>query len=128
MGFMAMAFAVVGLTGLFATYAAPLPLERALLRETALDEVLAASHAPDPAAALALLRPRLDDSATVLEGPASGLAERIAAERVGLRQRFTAEAAATGLRLRVLIGLMTATAALFGAALLGSTLRGAPSD
>ena len=36
-----MTFVVVGLTGLFATFAAPLPLQRALLREAALDEALA---------------------------------------------------------------------------------------
>ena len=43
LAFVAMAFAIVGLIGIFATYAAPLPLERAVARETALDAVLAAA-------------------------------------------------------------------------------------
>src|SRR5665213_872457 len=41
MGFLAVAFAMVGLIGLVASYAAPLPLERALARDAALDAVLA---------------------------------------------------------------------------------------
>ena len=35
--FLAMAFVVVGLAGLFASYAVPLPLQRAIAREAALD-------------------------------------------------------------------------------------------
>lgn len=40
-GFLAMAFVVVGLTGILATYAAPLPLARALHLEAVLDQALA---------------------------------------------------------------------------------------
>ena len=64
--FLAMAFAVVGLTGAFASFAAPLPLHRALTREAALDDALIAVSAPDPKAALEALRPRLGDSAAAL--------------------------------------------------------------
>ncbi len=60
---------IVGLVGIFATYAAPVPLERALAREAALDDALATIRAPDPQAALAGLADRLGDSAALLAGP-----------------------------------------------------------
>ncbi len=68
--FLAMAFAIVGLAGIFATYAAPVPLVRAIREEVVLDQVLAASGKPDRAAELARLRPALGTpAASVLEGP-----------------------------------------------------------
>lgn len=118
-GFMAMAFAVVGLAGIFATYAAPIPLERALAREAVLDHALTTAGAPDPAAALAALRPELADSAAAVIDGAGPLAARVAAERVAMRARLQADSAALGSRLRWMIGVGAATAALFGAALLG---------
>jgi hypothetical protein len=119
-GFLCMAFAVVGLTGLFATYAAPLPRERELAREVALDDALA--RGPDPAA-LEALRDRLDDSAAaVLTGDAP-LAERVQAERLAMRARFDAEAAATDTRLRWLVCVVTLMAASFGAAIIGGMAR-----
>src|SRR5665213_1095854 len=73
MGFLAVAFAMVGLIGLVASYAAPLPLERALARDAALDAVLATGG---DAAAIEALRPRLAESADALlpagGGPAVG--------------------------------------------------------
>ena len=54
--FLAMTFAVVGLTGLFASFAAPLPLARALARDAALNEAQAA---------LAALEERPDDESQV---------------------------------------------------------------
>ena len=41
MAFLVAAFGVVGLMGVFASYAAPLPFERAIARDATLDEALA---------------------------------------------------------------------------------------
>jgi hypothetical protein len=114
-----MAFAIVGLAGIFGTYAAPVPLGRALAREAMLDQVLAAATAPDEAARLAALRPALGDSAaSVLSGPGS-LPERVARERARVRARFAQQAAGLGARLRLLIGAATLAAVIFGLAMLG---------
>ena len=118
--FLALAFVVVGAAGLFATFAAPIPAERALAREQTLDEAAAAAAAPDALARLEALRPRLGGSAAALLPPGGDMAARIAAERIAMRARFQAETAATGQRLRWLIGVATLAAAAFGAALLGA--------
>jgi hypothetical protein len=121
--FLACAFAVVGLTGIFATYATPVPFERALARQAALDQVLAAADGPDAATVLAQLQDRLADSAAALV-PGEDLADRVAAERRRILGRATSEAAATERQLRLLIVVVTLTAGAFGTALLGSALRG----
>jgi len=121
LAFLAMAFVIVGLAGIFASFAAPLPLHRALLRDAALDAASEAAHAPDPQAALAALTSRLGDSAAALAaGDPSKLPERIQAERTAMRARFLAEADALGLRLRVLIGVLTLAAGGFGLAMAGA--------
>jgi hypothetical protein len=115
MGFMAMTFAVVGLTGLFASYAAPLPLERAMQREAAFDTALSPNL---PAAARETLRQQLgEDAAEVLDG-SGGLDQRVAAARQNARRRFAAEEAAVTSRLRLLVLVVTGAGALFGVALL----------
>ena len=58
--FLLACFAVVGLMGLFASYAAPLPYERAAARDAVLDQGL---RAGDSKPALEALREPLDDSA-----------------------------------------------------------------
>ncbi len=123
LAFVAMAFAIVGLIGIFATYAGPLPLERAVARETALDAVLAAAKSGNPEAALDALKPELDDSAVVLKGGVEGIEQRVAAERVAMRARFTADAAATGVRLRWLIGMITLMGWVFTITMLGGSIR-----
>jgi hypothetical protein len=121
--FLVAAFAVVGLTGIFATYAGPLPLERALARETVLDQALATAGAPDPKAALEALRPALAESAeAVIAGPGP-LADRVARERVAMRERLSAEAGYVALRLRVMIGVFALAGALFGIAVLSIVRR-----
>jgi len=121
LAFLAMAFVIVGLAGIFASFAAPLPLHRALLRDAALDAAIEAANAPDPQAALAALVPRLGDSAAALSaGEPDKLPERIQAERTAMRARFLAEADALGLRLRVLIGVLTLAAGGFGLAMAGA--------
>jgi hypothetical protein len=123
MGFVAMAIVIVGLTGIFATYAVPLPLERALAREDALDAALATAEAPDPSAARAALADRLGDSAGVLTGDAAGLAGRVAAERAAMRLRFAEEGTAVATRLRWLVAIVTATGTLFVVAMMGAGRR-----
>ncbi len=118
--FLASAFLVVGLMGLFATFAAPLPLERALARETALDDALAVAGTPDQGAQLESLRPRLDDSAAAVIDGSGDLRDRIAAARVAMHVQLQREADAIAGRLRLLIVVVTFVAALFGAIVLGA--------
>jgi len=127
LAFLVMAFVVVGLVGLFASFAGPLPLQRALSHEAAWDAVLEAARGPNPAEAIAKLAPRLGDSAKALAGadPAS-LPARIQAARIVSRADFQAEAEAVGFRLRLLIGIVTLTAAAFGVAM--ATVRGAARE
>jgi len=122
--FLAMAFVIVGLAGLFASYAVPLPLERAVAREQALDAALAAAHGADPAAALEALRPQLGDSAAALLPPGGDMDARIAAERVAMRAHLLAEAAAVAGRTRFLLAVVTLMAAVFGVAVLHMARRG----
>ena len=124
LGFLVMAFFIVGLVGVFASFAAPLPLQRALAREAALDAAGAAAQAPDLAAALARLAPQLGDSAKALAGAdATNLPARIQAERVAMRARFQAETDAIVFRLRLVIALITLSAAGFGVMLTGAISR-----
>lgn len=115
MGFMAMTFAVVGLTGVFASYAAPLPLERALQRETAFDDVLAPNLSD---AARTALRDRLGEDAAQILDAQGDLAQRVHTARIAAREHFAAEAEAVGARLRLLLAVVTAAGALFGMAML----------
>ena len=121
--FLCCAIAIVGLTGIFATYAVPIAFERQLARLAALDEVDAAAGAPDPQTAVARLADRLGDSAAAV-APGSDLPARIASERTAMLARLNREAAATERQLRLLIGVVTLMAAAFGAAMLGSATRG----
>ena len=125
-GFLAMAFAVVALMGVLGTYAAPIPLERALSRNAALDSVLVAARAPDAAAALDRLRPELGDSADPVLGGAAAPAAidaRVAAERDRVNRAFLLESADIGLRLRVVICAFAAAGALFGMIVLSVVRR-----
>ncbi len=122
-GFAAMAFVIVGLSGVFATYALPIPMERAFALDAALDEALVAAHGPDPAVALAALRPRLGENAdAVLAGPGTAV-ERIQRERAAMRDRFRAEAEATAVRIRWLCMVVSVMGAVFVGALMGSLAR-----
>ncbi len=120
MAFLVACFAVVGLMGLFASYAAPLPLERAMAREAALDAALA-TGGDEPA--LEALRDRLDDSAGAVIDAAGPLAGRVAAARAAMRASLLHESEAVGGQLRLELAVVTAVAALFGAVLLGAASR-----
>jgi hypothetical protein len=119
MGFLAMCFAIVGLVGLFASFATPLPLYRALARDTALDAALVAMHGPNPQAALEALQPRLDDSAAAFTPLPANPDAAVAAERTAMHARFVAEANATASRMQLMIGIVTVMSAVFGAAIIG---------
>jgi hypothetical protein len=122
-GFLVMAFAIVGLTGMFATFGAPLPLERAMAREAALDDAAAAARRPDAAAALDALRPRLAESADAILPLSPDIDAKIAHERVAMRARFAADADGTTTRLRWLISVITIMGAAFGAAIMRISAR-----
>ena len=124
MVFAALAVGVVGLTGVFATYATPLPLQRAMAREAALDAALAAARSPDPQGAMAALAPRLGDSASALAGAPAGLPDRVEKERLDMRARFGAQAGALAEQLRLLIVVITVMGALFVALVIGGFSRG----
>ena len=123
LGFLATAIAVVGLIGLFATVAAPLPLRRALAREAVLDEALQAARSPNPSGALEVLRPRLDDSAAALLPYAPDVEGRIVVERQAMRARLLAEADAIAVRLRWLVCIVTLMSVAFAAAVLRGASR-----
>ncbi len=122
--FLALTFAVVGMTGLFVTFAAPIALQRAVLRDEVLDAALAALAAPDPARALEALRPRLDDSAAALLPIGGDMEARIAGERVAMHGRFMLDHEATARRLRWLMAVVTLGSGGFGLAILASAGRG----
>lgn len=121
--FLVMAFLVVGLIGLFASFAAPLPLERALARDAALDEALAAVHGPDPQSALEALRPRLAESADVLLPLGGDMDARITKARAAMRDQLTLEAGEVTTRIRWMICVITVMAALFGVAVMRMSRR-----
>lgn len=122
--FLVCAFLAVGLAGLFASYAAPLPLDRAMAREQALDDALAATRGTDPAAAIEALRSRLGESAEALLPVGGDMAARIARARLDMRIRFAQEAAVVAERTRWLISVVTVMAAAFGVAVLRIGRRG----
>ncbi len=126
-GFLIMAFAIVGLLGAFATFAAQIPFDRAMARSQALDQAVAAARSADPKAALDALRPRLGDSADALlaeplPGP-DGIAARAASERTRMLAELHADSQDYGFRLRIVIAAFTAASALFGVMVI-SIVRG----
>ncbi len=111
-GFLTMAFAIVGLAGLFASFALPVALDRAIAQTALLD----ASGTPQARIVAALgeagARP-------ILQATDSDAAKLQAAARTILRQAV-AEQDATALRLRWLIVVVSLMGAVFGAAVLGA--------
>lgn len=118
--FLVMLFMLVGLCGLFASYAAGIPLERGIARSALLDRALAA----DPAQ-LAAMRPVLGSLApAVIDGPAP-LPERIARARLVVADEQRREAASVDYRTRLMLGVVTLLAAALGAGILALTRRNA---
>ena len=110
--FLVMCFALVGLTGLFATFATTIPLERALVRSSVLDQALV------PGANLEALRPALGSSGdAVLAGPGS-LASRVAGARAAVLADQRRDSANIAYRIRLLVCVITILAAVVGAGIL----------
>ena len=121
--FLAMCFVVVGMMGLFASYAGQIPLERAVHRLGVLDQVAAAAAAPDAASRLDELRPLLGDRAAAVLDGAGPTAPRIEAERRSALAEGVAESDAISVRVRLLLLFVTLTAAAFGIVVLGMARR-----
>ncbi len=121
-GFLVMAFIVLGLCGLFSTYAAQLPYQRALYADARLD---AARDAPDAPAQLARLRAALgDDGAGAFDGTGD-IVQRIDHAHRVLTQHFQRQGADIALRLRIVLVVFTAAASLFGVMVVSVLRRGA---
>ena len=120
MAFLAMTFAIVGMVGLFASYAAPIPLERALARDATLDDVLATG---DSKPALEKLRDRLDDSAALVIDGQGPLATRVATARAAMHVALLEQSDAAGTNLRLMVSVVTLVGALFGLVILGTVAR-----
>lgn len=124
--FLLMCFGLVGLTGLFASYAVTIPLERTLARTAVLDGVLAESRQPDPARR-ATLRGMLgpDVGPQVLDGPGE-LFDRVAAQRTTVLEEGVRETRSVIYRIRVLVAVVTVAAGLLGAGIMALSRRSAP--
>ena len=108
--FLLMCFLLTGLVGLFASYAASIPLERALHRLAALD-VAAATATPDADAARNVLGA---SAADLLAGPGD-LTARLTRARAVIRSEGEREAASVAHRTRLMVGVITVLSAAVGA-------------
>lgn len=121
--FLLMLFFLVGLCGMFASYATSIPLQRATAREVLLDETLDAAGAPDGAARLERLREPLGSLApSVLEGT-SPIAQRVAEARRVIADEQRRESASIGYRTRLMLGVITVLAGAFGAGMMSIVRR-----
>ena len=111
--FLLTCFLLTGMVGLFASYAASIPLERAFYRLAALDQATA-SATPDMAALRIVLGPGADD---VVSGPGD-LPARLARARAVIRSEGEREAASVASRTRLMVGIITVLSAAVGAGIL----------
>ena len=112
-GFLAVAFAVVGLSGLFATYAMSAPWRRAALEITALDGAGPVEARIEAALGSEAARRRLAPPGT---SPDAALQ----AARAAVLHRAEEDATSAETRTRWLIVIVTVMGAAFGAAVLGA--------
>lgn len=122
--FLTVLFALVGLCGLFASYAPGIPLERGIVRQAVLDRALTAPDAP----ALERLRPALGPLAPAVLDRGGPLAERVAQARIVVADEQRRESASVGHRTRLMLGVITVLAAGLGAGILVLARRGATGD
>lgn len=126
--FLVMLFAVVGLCGLFASYATSIPLERGAARGALLDQVLTDSVAPDASARLLLLRPRLDALAPMVLDGTGPLEDRIKAARAVVQDEQQREETSLAFRTRLMLAVITLIAAALGAGILALARRTPPAS
>ena len=117
--FLTVLFLLVGLCGMFASYAVGVPLERAIARGEMLDRLLAD---PDPGAALGRMQPLLGTMAAPLNAPGA-LPQRVAAARAVVRSEQERESASLGYRVRLMLVVMTVLAAALGGGILALARR-----
>ena len=123
--FLLMLFVIVGICGLFTSFASSLPWERGMARSLLLDSVLAAENAPDAAEKIAALRPQLGALAPdVLDAPGP-LAERVAAARRTVVDEQRRESASINFRVRLMLGIVTLLAGGMGAGIMAMAKKGA---
>ena len=115
-GFLLMVFAVVGLAGIFGTYASQIPYLRGEAAEQVLDRAALARTPAD----LATLKDDLGDNTAILARTDLPLSQRITEARAATRARTARDAADFATRARVVIGVITCGSALFGCMLLGT--------
>ena len=125
--FLVMLFAVVGLCGLFASYATSIPLERGIARSALLDQVLADAGAPDAAARMSQLRPRLDTLAPAVLDGSGPLEDRVKAARAVVQDEQQREEASLAFRTRLMFAVVTLIAAILGAGILSLSRRTLPT-
>ncbi len=120
-GFLIVCFAVVGLAGLFGTYATQIPYQRGEAAQQSLDLLATAQNPADWDALRAkLATDQPDENAAILNQTNLDRAQRIAQARAATRARTLLEAADIALRVRVVLGVITLGATLFGCLLLGT--------
>ena len=121
--FLLMCFALVGLTGMFASYAVTIPPDRTLARLSVLDGVLAEARRPDPSRQ-ATLRMMLgpDVGPRLLDGPGD-LSDRVAAQREVVLREGAQEERSVTYRIRLLVAVVTVMAGLVGAGIMGLSRR-----
>ncbi len=124
--FLVMLFLVVGLCGLFASYATSIPLERGMARSALLDQVIVDAAAPDASARMEQLRPQLDSLAPAVLDGTGPLADRVKAARAVVEDEQRREEASLGYRVRLMLGVVTTLAAILGAGILGLARRTTP--
>ena len=123
-GFLAMLFAIVGLCGMFASYATLVPFERGAARNEALDR----AAATEGTAGLEPLRRDLGPLAeTVIDAPGP-LPVRIAQARRIIADEQGREAASVAYRVRLTLGVITVVAAALGVGILKLVRRNALNE
>ncbi len=115
-----MTFALVGLIGMFASYATALPYQRGFREEIVLDQALATGG---DRTALEALRPELAEQADLVIRGTAPLVQRVAHARAQLTARVQSEGGALGFRMRFWIAVFTVVMGLVGAAILGLARR-----
>lgn len=113
--FLAMLFLVVGLCGLFASYAGVVPLERAGARTALIDRV---AQSGADRTMIETLAPQLGSLAPLLLDEQTPLQERLARARALVAEEARREAASVSYRVRLMLGVVTVLAALLGCAIL----------